>query len=63
VAAFSELETREKVDAVLEPKLRIPAMHTARIRLSMTAYSTAVGPSSRRRKSRIWTMYLVMPQG
>ncbi|MGE4104351.1 MAG: hypothetical protein AB7E74_20500 [Pirellulales bacterium] len=53
VEAFSELETFENVEAVLEPKLRMPAMQTARIRLNITAYSTAVGPSSWRTKSRI----------
>ena len=51
VASLSEFETRENVEAVLLPKLRMPAIDTARIRLSITAYSTAVGPSSWRRKS------------
>ena len=40
--------TLVKVLFALEPKAVIAVMHTTIIRASMTAYSTAVGPSSGR---------------
>src|SRR5213079_285809 len=43
--------TKEKVLLALEPRVVMAAMHTTMIRASMTAYSTAVGPSSFVRKS------------
>src|SRR5687767_6995841 len=43
-------ETLEKVLLALVPRAVIAVMHTTMIRASMTAYSTAVGPSSRLRK-------------
>src|SRR5947209_1852559 len=39
--------TKEKVLLALEPRVVMAAMHTTMIRASITAYSTAVGPSSR----------------
>src|SRR5437660_7971213 len=39
-----------KVLLALVPRAVIAVMHTTMIRASMTAYSTAVGPSSRARK-------------
>src|SRR3954466_5487547 len=41
---------KEKVELVVEPRVVIAVMHTTTIRASMTAYSTAVGPSSLFRK-------------
>src|SRR2546423_14767593 len=38
--------TKEKVELALEPRVVMAAMHTTTIRASITAYSTAVGPSS-----------------
>src|SRR5262245_45325182 len=38
--------TKEKVLLALEPSVVMAAMHTTIIRASITAYSTAVGPSS-----------------
>src|SRR3954470_25046796 len=43
-AAFSA--TLEKVLLALLPRVVMAAMHTTMMRASMTAYSTAVGPSS-----------------
>jgi hypothetical protein len=40
------LPTNWNVLLALEPKELIAAMHTTIIRANMTAYSTAVGPSS-----------------
>src|ERR1041384_8145108 len=42
--------TKLNVSFVFEPRVVIAAMQTTMIRASMTAYSTAVGPSSRFRK-------------
>src|SRR5262249_26107879 len=42
----SLLATKEKVLLALEPRVVMAAMHTTMIRANMTAYSTAVGPSS-----------------
>src|SRR3954451_10427227 len=44
------LLTLEKVALALVPSAVMATMHTTMIRASMTAYSTAVGPSSRFRK-------------
>src|SRR6266403_1156308 len=44
------LPTEVKVLLALEPRAVMAVMHTTIIRASMTAYSTAVGPSSRFRK-------------
>src|SRR5204863_1577304 len=44
------LLTLEKVLLALLPSAVMATMHTTMIRASMTAYSTAVGPSSRFRK-------------
>src|SRR5207244_9823446 len=41
------LPTEVKVLLALVPRVVMAAMHTTMIRASMTAYSTAVGPSSR----------------
>src|SRR5438477_229024 len=49
VLAMVEL-TLEKVLLALVPRAVMATMHTTMIRASMTAYSTAVGPSSRFRK-------------
>src|SRR5689334_23884344 len=38
--------TLEKVLLAFDPRVVMAAMHTTMIRASMTAYSTAVGPSS-----------------
>ena len=38
--------TKEKEELALEPRVVMAAMHTTMIRASITAYSTAVGPSS-----------------
>src|SRR4051812_5323420 len=38
--------TKEKVLLALEPRVVMAAMHTTTISASITAYSTAVGPSS-----------------
>ena len=43
--------TLENVWLAFDPRVVMAAMHTTMIRASMTAYSTAVGPSSFRRKS------------
>src|SRR6267378_1144793 len=43
-------ETLENVLLALVPRAVMAVMHTTIIRASMTAYSTAVGPSSRFRK-------------
>src|SRR5438105_11147284 len=43
------LPTVVNVLLALLPRVVMAAMHTTMIRASMTAYSTAVGPSSRRR--------------
>src|SRR5437868_3867924 len=43
--------TKEKVLLALEPRVVMAAMHTTTIRASITAYSTAVGPSSAFRKA------------
>src|SRR5206468_3666481 len=43
-------ETFPNVLLALDPSVVMAAMHTTMIRASMTAYSTAVGPSSRFRK-------------
>src|SRR5258708_12680925 len=45
------LPTFVKVPLALEPRVVIAVMQTTMIRASMTAYSTAVGPSSRFRNS------------
>lgn len=49
---FTEIDdpTKLNVSFVLLPRVVMAAMHTTTIRASMTAYSTAVGPSSLRRK-------------
>src|SRR5436189_77498 len=44
------LPTDENVELALEPRVVMAAMQTTMIRASMTAYSTAVGPSSAFRK-------------
>src|SRR5437016_5842632 len=44
------LPTLVKVALALVPRAVMAVMHTTIIRASMTAYSTAVGPSSRLRK-------------
>src|SRR5262245_45190158 len=44
------LPTLLNVELALPPRVVIAAMHTTMIRASITAYSTAVGPSSRFRK-------------
>src|SRR5262245_46483398 len=44
------LDTLVKVLLALLPRAVMAVMHTTTIRASMTAYSTAVGPSSRCRK-------------
>src|SRR6187402_1301060 len=49
----------EKVLLALEPRVVMAAMHTTTIRASITAYSTAVGPSSRFRNE---TRLLVKPR-
>src|SRR5215210_7061447 len=41
-----EEPTKLKVLLALEPRVVMAAMHTTTIRASITAYSTAVGPSS-----------------
>lgn len=43
-------ETSRNVPLALEPSAEMATMQTTMIRASMTAYSTAVGPSSRLRK-------------
>src|SRR3954447_25323895 len=43
--------TLENVVLALEPRVVMAAMQTTMMRASMTAYSTAVGPSSFRRNS------------
>src|SRR5205823_6589343 len=43
-----------------EPKAVMAVMHTTMMRASMTAYSTAVGPSSRLRKSTTKFLRLFM---
>src|SRR5262249_18052127 len=48
---LTALPTRVKVPLALEPRAVMAAMQTTMINASMTAYSTAVGPSSRFRKS------------
>ena len=53
----ARLETNENVLLAFWPRVVTAAMHTTMIRASMTAYSTAVGPSSRLRNL---TMFLVM---
>jgi hypothetical protein len=45
--------TMPNVPLALSPTAWIPAMQTTTIRDSMTAYSTAVGPSSRDKNFRI----------
>src|SRR3954466_3313038 len=48
--------TKEDVELALEPRVVMAAMHTTMIRASMTAYSTAVGPSSFfRKRTRFFT--------
>src|SRR5262245_40080884 len=47
------LPTDENVELAFLPRALIAAMQTTMIRASMTAYSTAVGPSSRFRKLTI----------
>jgi hypothetical protein len=49
----SELAILLNVLLVFEPTELIAAKHTMMIKASMTAYSTAVGPSSEARKRRI----------
>jgi len=46
VGGLMDEPTKEKVLLALEPRVVMAAMHTTMIRASMTAYSTAVGPSS-----------------
>jgi hypothetical protein len=48
--------TKENVLLALEPRVVMAAMHTTTISASITAYSTAVGPSSRFRND---TRFLV----
>src|SRR6516164_5227634 len=48
-AAAAFKATLLKVPWALEPSRLMAAMHTTMIRANMTAYSTAVGPSSSRR--------------
>src|SRR5688500_10098759 len=43
---WTEEPTNEKVLLALDPRVVMAAMHTTTIRASITAYSTAVGPSS-----------------
>src|SRR6516162_4341599 len=50
-AAAAFKATLLKVPWALEPRVLMAAMHTTMIRANMTAYSTAVGPSSRFKKS------------
>jgi hypothetical protein len=45
------LPTLLKVVLALLPSVAMAAIHTTMISANMTAYSTAVGPSSRRKKS------------
>jgi hypothetical protein len=51
---------KEKVLFVLLPRVVIAAIHTTMIRASITAYSTAVGPSSAFRNSTIRLVMLRM---
>jgi hypothetical protein len=51
---------KEKVLFVLLPRVVIAAMHNTMIRASITAYSTAVGPSSAFRNSTIRLVMLRM---
>src|SRR4051812_5392890 len=46
-ATLTAVPTLVKVPLALEPSVVMAAMHTTTIKASMTAYSTAVGPSSR----------------
>src|SRR5262245_56921962 len=55
-AGSAEVATLENVLLALLPRVVMAAMHTTIIRASMTAYSTAVGPSSFFRNS---TTFLV----
>ena len=54
-----EEPTKEKVLLALEPSVVMAAMHTTIMSASITAYSTAVGPSSRFRNE---TRLLVKPR-
>src|SRR2546423_957333 len=51
-AGAATVETLENVLFAFDPRVVMAAMHTTMMRASMTAYSTAVGPSSFFRK---WT--------
>src|SRR4051794_21221941 len=51
--------TKEKGELALEPRVVMAAMHTTTMRASITAYSTAVGPSSAFRND---TRFLVRPR-
>src|SRR5262249_24000340 len=54
LVVLTTFPTYWNVVLALEPSALIAAMHTTMISASMTAYSTAVGPSSRCRKSTSW---------
>src|SRR5262245_41939700 len=54
------LETLVNVLLAFEPRAVIAVMQTTMMRANMTAYSTAVGPSSRARKSTTKFLRLVM---
>ncbi len=56
---LTEEPTKEKVLLALEPRVVMAAMHTTTIRANITAYSTAVGPSSAFRND---TKLLVKPR-
>src|SRR3954470_9761637 len=58
LAALSE--TLPNVLLAFEPRVVMAAMHTTMIRASMTAYSTAVGPSSFFRKATSFRVIKVM---
>src|SRR5438094_3966718 len=45
-AGWATVATLENVLLALEPRVVMAAMHTTMIRANITAYSTAVGPSS-----------------
>ena len=46
VGGLIPLPTKLKVLLALEPRVVMAAMHTTTMRANITAYSTAVGPSS-----------------
>src|SRR5205085_1022541 len=59
VGGWMEEPTKLKVLLALEPRVVMAAMHTTTISASITAYSTAVGPSSCFRND---TSFLVKPR-